>query len=93
MMWAVVLMLLCVCFVVALWWKPGRVRSSLPSAQSVASLVAPRAPSAHHERDAVLEDEIEIISRLIREDEAERRRLAAMERLASLKSTAKASGK
>jgi hypothetical protein len=86
-------MFLCVCFIAALWWKPGRVRASLPSAQSVASIVAPRAASVHHERDAVLEDEIEIIARLIREDEAERRRLAAMDRLASLKSAAKASGK
>jgi hypothetical protein len=92
MMWAIVLMFLCVCFIAALWWKPGRVRASLPSSHSVAALVSPRAPMAH-ERDAVLEDEIEIIARLIREDEAERRRLAAMDRLASLKSAAKASGK
>jgi hypothetical protein len=41
-------------------------------------------------RDEILEDEIEVIARLIREDERERRRKAALERLNAVQAKATA---
>jgi hypothetical protein len=89
MMWAVLLFLLCGLFVVALWWKPGKIKAALPSVQSVLSS-SPSFVAPTSERDAVLEEEIGIIAELIRQDEADRRRSAALDRLAALKAAAKA---
>jgi hypothetical protein len=92
MMWAVLLFLLCGLFVVALWWKPGKIKASLPNVQSVLSS-PPSFVASTNERDAVLEEEIGIIAELIRQDEADRRRSAALDRLAALKAAAKAGAK
>jgi hypothetical protein len=89
MMWAILLLLLCGLFVVALWWKPGKIKAALPSVQSVLSS-SPSFVASTSERDAVLEEEISIIAELIRQDEADRRRSAALDRLAALKAAAKA---
>ena len=71
----------------ALWWNPKRPpkAASQPSILSALS----SSPSVSTDRDAVLESEIAEIVLVIRQDEADRRRAAALDRLASLQATAK----
>jgi hypothetical protein len=57
---------------------------ALPTFESrLASVAAPLV--AKNERDQVLDEEIEMIANLIRQDEFDRRRKSAMDRLESLK--------
>lgn len=74
---------------VALWWTPRKPTASQSASQP--SLFASLVPSssATTDRDAVLEDEIREIVDVIRQDEADRRRAAALERLASIQASSK----
>jgi len=81
------IMVLAALLIAAIWWKPGKTLKSLPALPTfesrLASVAAPLV--AKNERDQVLDEEIDMIATLIRQDEFERRRKAAMERLESLK--------
>lgn len=70
----------------AIWWNPKKQRKS---SSDVTFFNAFPSPLTTTDRDAVLEDEIREIVDVIRQDEAERRRAAALERLASIQATAK----
>ena len=92
MIWFLMLLLLSALFIAALWWKPSKSQPApSQSAQGLYPLqttytvehVAP----AMAGRDAILEEEIEIIASLIRKEEKERRHRAALERLESIKSS------
>jgi hypothetical protein len=70
----------------AIWWNPRRTVS--PSV-AVPSLFAslPGSP-AITERDTILNEEIQIIEDLIRQDDADKRRAAALDRLATIQAIA-----
>jgi hypothetical protein len=75
MMWAPMLMLLCLGLLVAIWWKPGKGAASFASLQqSAAQFTTPAKVDA-------LEQEIAIIAEAIRERETAKRKAAAMNRL------------
>lgn len=99
MVWFLMLIVLCALFVAALWWKPGDVRKAIatrpePRVAEFQRMVEPVKPEPVlgwiDPRDEILEDEIEVIARLIREDERERRRKAALERLNAVQAKATA---
>jgi hypothetical protein len=71
----------------AIWWTPKR----QPKAASQPSIFTALAPSGAvaTDRDSVLEFEIAEIVSAIRQDEADRRRAAALDRLAALQASAK----
>ncbi len=91
MIWFICLLFLSALFIAAMWWKPGKVRAlasqPMPFATELRQFSQP-APSVHvkPERDAILDEEIDIIAKLIREEEYERRQQAALDRLAAVKS-------
>lgn len=86
----VILMILVALVIVAVWWKPSKAKSisSAVSDYLPVQAVAVRPEPVKAERDAVLEEEIDIIASLIREEERERRRQAALDRLAAVKAKA-----
>jgi hypothetical protein len=71
----------------AIWWNPKRP----PKAVSQPSIFTALAPSGAvtSDRDSVLESEIAEIVSVIRQDEADRRRAAALDRLASIQASSK----
>ena len=71
----------------AIWWNPKRQPKAASQPSIFAALSSPSSDST--DRDAVLESEIAEIVSVIRQDEADRRRAAALDRLASLQATAK----
>jgi hypothetical protein len=76
MMWAVLLMLLCVVFLVVIWWKPNK--SNGPAViQSAMDRIVSR-PSTP------LEQEIEIIASALRERDTAKRKAEALARLKDL---------
>lgn len=81
MMWAGLLLILCILFIAALVWKPSKQSANVnASARAVMDrLVAPEPVR----RDA-LDDEISIIAEAIREQDAKRKRASAMGRLKQL---------
>jgi hypothetical protein len=81
------IMVLAALLIAAIWWKPSKKSfavASLPAFSSPFPSGSPE-PSKQNERDQVLDEEIEMIAQLIRQDEFDRRRKSAMERLESLK--------
>jgi hypothetical protein len=73
----------------AIWWTPKRPPKGAESQPSIfTALVAPSGAVAS-DRDFVLESEIDEIVKVIRQDEADRRRAAALDRLASLQASSK----
>lgn len=64
-------------------WKPGK--KQLPSLSQFIPSELPTLVPQPSQRDSELEQEIEIIAAMIREDEREKRRKAAIERLSELK--------
>lgn len=91
MIWFICLLFLSALFIAVLWWKPGKVKALASQPMHFATelrQVEHAIPSVHvrPERDAILDEEIDIIARLIREEEYERRRQAALDRLAAVKS-------
>ncbi len=79
MIYFVLLVFLCILVLLAIWWKPGKIRASLPSAPL--SFVSPSQSESDVDRD------IAIITELIRADEAAKRKAAAIERLKSLQAS------
>jgi len=79
MMWAILLIVLCLLFVVALFWKP-KPRNASPSQSQPFMLPSFDGKS---ERDRVLDEDLQIIAEAIRSDEADRRRSAALDRIKS----------
>lgn len=80
------LMFLAIAILVVLWWKPSKPKAG----QSASILSAIASPSdIASDRDAVLESEIAEIVTVIRQDEADRRRAAALERLAAIQASTK----
>jgi hypothetical protein len=72
----------------AIWWTPKRPPKGAVSQPSIfTALSSPSSVST--DRDAVLESEIAEIVSVIRQDEADRRRAAALDRLASLQASSK----
>ena len=72
----------------AIWWTPKRPPKGAVSQPSIfAALSSPSSVST--DRDSVLESEIAEIVSVIRQDEADRRRAAALDRLASLQTSSK----
>jgi hypothetical protein len=72
----------------AIWWNPRRTVSSSVAVPSLfASLPGPGSP-AITERDTILNEEIQIIEDLIRQDDADKRRAAALDRLATIQAIA-----
>lgn len=65
-------------------WKPGK-KQQLPSLSQFIPSELPTLVPQPSQRDSDLEQEIEIIAAMIREDEREKRRKAAIERLSELK--------
>lgn len=79
------LIVLVVLLLAAIWWNPRRTVS--PSV--VPNLFAPVAGTASStERDTILNEEIRIIEDLIRQDDADKRRAAALDRLAAIQAVA-----
>jgi hypothetical protein len=72
----------------AIWWTPKRPPKGAVSQSSIFTALAPSA-AVSTDRDAVLESEIAEIVSVIRQDEADRRRAAALDRLASLQASSK----
>lgn len=66
----------------AIWWNPKRPPKAASQPSIFTALSSPL--SVLTDRDAVLESEIAEIVSVIRQDEADRRRAAALDRLASL---------
>jgi hypothetical protein len=81
------LIVLVVLLLAAIWWNPKRPPKAA-SQPSIFTAMSPPSPVVT-DRDAVLESEIAEIVSVIRQDDAERRRAAALERLASIQATAK----
>lgn len=83
------LIVLVVLLLAAIWWNPKKQTVSQSASQP--SLFASLIPSstATTDRDAVFEYEIREIVDVIRQDEADRRRAAALERLASIQASSK----
>ena len=71
----------------AIWWTPKR--PPKPASQPSIFTALSSTSSVSTDRDAVLESEIAEIVSVIRQDEAERRRAAALDRLASLQANSK----
>lgn len=81
------LIVLVVLLLAAIWWNPRRTVSPSPSV--VPNLFAPVAGTAlSTERDTILNEEIRIIEDLIRQDDADKRRAAALDRLAAIQAIA-----
>ena len=79
------LIVLVVLLLAAIWWNPRRTVS--PSV--VPNLFAPVVGTAlSTERDTILNEEIQIIEDLIRQDDADKRRAAALDRLAAIQAIA-----
>jgi hypothetical protein len=79
------LIVLVVLLLAAIWWNPRRTVS--PSV--VPNLFSPVAGTAlSTERDTILNEEIQIIEDLIRQDDADKRRAAALDRLAAIQAIA-----
>lgn len=72
----------------AIWWNPKRPPKGVDSQSSIFTALAPSG-AVSTDRDAVLESEIAEIVSVIRQDEADRRRAAALDRLASLQPSSK----
>jgi hypothetical protein len=72
----------------AIWWTPKRPPKGAVSQSSIFTALAPSGAVAT-DRDSVLESEIAEIVSVIRQDEADRRRAAALDRLASLQASNK----
>jgi hypothetical protein len=72
----------------AIWWNPKRPPKGAVSQSSIFTALAPSG-AVSTDRDAVLEAEIAEIVEVIRQDEADRRRAAALDRLASLQTSSK----
>lgn len=81
------LIVLVVLLLAAIWWNPKRSPKAASQPSILTALSSP--PPVFTDRDAVLESEIAEIVSVIRQDDAERRRAAALERLASIQATAK----
>jgi hypothetical protein len=80
------LMVVVALIIAAIWWKPGKTPKGVSRVSSFASFAEPVALKPQlSQRDQVLDEEIEMIANLIRQDEFDRRRKSAMERLESLK--------
>ena len=80
------LIVLVLALLFAIWWKPSKPKAG----QSASILSAIASPSDFaSDRDAVLESEIAEIVSVIRQDEANRRRAAALERLAAIQASTK----
>lgn len=79
------LIVLVVLLLVAIWWKPRRTVSPSVVPNLFASVAG---SSAATERDVILDEEIRIIEDLIRQDDADRRRAAALDRLAAIQAIA-----
>lgn len=77
MMWAILLIVLCLLFVVALFWKPKQRVSSPSPSFSLPSF------DGKSERDRLLDEDLAIIADALRADENERRRSAALDRIKS----------
>jgi hypothetical protein len=72
----------------AIWWNPKRPPKGAVSQPSIFTALAPSG-AVSTDRDSVLESEIAEIVSVIRQDEADRRRAAALDRLASLQASSK----
>lgn len=81
------LIVLVVLLLAAIWWNPKRPPKAASQPSIFAALSSPSSVST--DRDAVLESEIVEIVSVIRQDEADRRRAAALERLASIQASSK----
>lgn len=81
------LLVLVVLLLAAIWWNPKRPPKAASQPSIFTALSSPSPVLT--DRDAVLESEIAEIVSVIRQDDAERRRAAALERLASIQATAK----
>lgn len=81
------LIVLVVLLLAAIWWNPKRPPKAASQPSIFTALSSPSPVLT--DRDAVLESEIAEIVSVIRQDDAERRRAAALERLASIQATAK----
>jgi hypothetical protein len=89
MIWFICLLFLSALFIAVLWWKPGKVKALASQPMHFATELRQVSLESVHvkpERDAILDEEIDIIAKLIREEEYERRRQAALDRLAAVKS-------
>jgi hypothetical protein len=87
MIWFLMLLILSALFIAAIWWKPSKSRPAQFASrfESPSILATPSFDPGRPQRDAILEEEIEIIASLIRKEEKERRHRAALERLESIK--------
>lgn len=79
MIWAGLLLILTILFVVALFWKPGKQPSGGSIQSAVERMVSPSPRSSDP-----LETEIEIIAEALRQRDAAKRKAAAMARLRDL---------
>jgi hypothetical protein len=70
----------------AIWWNPRRTVS--PSVAVPSLFASPAGSPAITERDTILNEEIQIIEDLIRQDDADKRRAAALDRLATIQAIA-----
>jgi hypothetical protein len=76
MMWAVLLMLLCVVFLVVIWWKPTKANGPTVIQSAMDRIVLrPTGP---------LEQEIEIIAAALRERDAAKRKAEAIAKIKEL---------
>lgn len=80
----------------AIWWNPNAASKRRGSLLFPPMPLVPSSTTNQNaidrkttDRDAVLEDEIREIVDVIRQDEADRRRAAALERLASIQASSK----
>ncbi len=81
MIWAGLLLILCILFVAVLVWKPAkRPHASGVSSNGVRDMLSASMP----QKASPLDDEIAIIAEALREQDAKRKRTQAMERLRSL---------
>lgn len=79
------LIVLVILLLAAIWWNPRRTVSPSVVPNLFASVAGSAAAT---ERDVILNEEIQIIEDLIRQDDADRRRAAALARLADVALTA-----
>lgn len=80
MMWAGLLLVLCILFVAVLVWKPGKKTAASVSIQSAVDRLVSQSPAPSDPIDG----EIAIIAEALREREQRKRKAAAMTRLREL---------
>lgn len=90
MIWILVLFFLVALFVAALFWKPSKGKPSMANSPFAVAMPTFGTADSRSDRDKILDEDLAIISQVLRDDESDRRKQAALDRLKAYSPPAKA---